>query len=104
MGSIIKVNQYTIDALLPLKLMVAVEGTAPIERIEVIGNSAVIHTYEHEGDKPNRATFRADILNTGVNLSQSSRYYYVSAIQTDEYLAWSSPIWIDFHMNERQDL
>ena len=40
----------------------------------------------------------------GVNQSQTSRYYYVRAIQTEEHLAWSSPIRIDFQMNERQDL
>ena len=106
MGSIITVNQYTMDALFPLKLMVAVEGTAPIDRIEVIGNGVVIHTYEHAytGAKPNRAAFSAEIENPGVNQSQTSRYYYVRAIQTDDHLAWSSPIWIDFQMNERQDL
>ena len=86
--------------------MVAVEGTAPIDRIEVTGNGVVNHTYEHAytGSKPNRAAFYAEIENTGVNQSQTSRYYYVRAISTDEHLAWSSPIWIDFRMNERQDL
>ena len=106
MGSIITVNQYTMDALFPLKLMVAVKGTAPIDRIKVIGNGVVIHTYEHAhtGAKPNRAAFSAEIENPGVNQSQTSRYYYVRTIQTDDHLAWSSPIWIDFQMNERQDL
>ena len=52
----------------------------------------------------NDAAFCAGIENTGVNQSQTSRYYYVRAIQTDDHLAWSSPIWIDFKMNERQDI
>ena len=81
--------------------MVAVEGTAPIDRIKVTGNGVVIHTYEHAnvGSKPNRAAFGAEIENTGVNQSQTSRYYYVRAIQTDEHLAWSIPIWIDLRID-----
>lgn len=42
--------------------------------------------------------------NTGVNQSKTSRYRHIRAIQTDDHLAWSSPIWIEFQMNERQDL
>ena len=86
--------------------MVAVEGTAPIDRIEVIGNGVVNHTYEHAhtGAKSNRAVFCAEIENIGVNQSQTSRYYYVRAIQTAEHLAWSSLFQIDFQINERRNL
>ena len=42
--------------------------------------------------------------NTGVNQSQTSRYCHIRAIHTDDHLAWSSPIWIEFRMSERQNL
>jgi hypothetical protein len=104
MGSIITVNQYTIDALFPLKIMVAAEGTAAIDRVEVVANGAVIYTYKQHMGRFTRTAFSINVENTGHNLAQTSRYYYVRVIQTDGHAAWSSPIWIDFQMNDRQDI
>ena len=103
MGSIIKVNQYSIDALFPLRLSVMAEGTANIDRVEVIANGAVIHSCNRHMGRFTRSAFLLEIPNKGANLAQTSRYYYVRVVQTDGHMAWSSPIWIDFEMAERRE-
>ena len=45
-GGIIEANEYALYALFPLGLMVSAEGTAEIERVEVVANGEVIHTHK----------------------------------------------------------
>ena len=69
------------------ELTIHVRGTAPIEEIQIIRNREVIFR-----DSPNRqnveTTFRDDSYSGG------TAYYYVRIRQTDNNMAWGSPIWI----------
>ncbi len=107
MGSAVAFNQHEIDDLFPLEIGVAVQGTAPIERVDIIENGQVIHTKT----KPRAAAelfsyrwFRAARPTDGVHpigsIANVSRFVYVRVTQTDGHLAWSSPIWLDFCYDE----
>jgi hypothetical protein len=100
MGSIIKVNQYTIDSLYPLSISIAVKGTVPLQKVELLENNCVIKTQNKWIDKDGSIFFNVTLENLSVNVSNSSRYYYIRATQKDGHMAWSSPIWVDFEMNE----
>ncbi len=107
MGSSVRFNQHEVDDLFPLEIGVAVQGTAPIERVEIIENNQVIHTKE----KPRAAAdmfayrwFRGSRPTDGVSpigsINNVSRYIYVRVTQVDGHIAWSSPIWLDFYYDE----
>jgi hypothetical protein len=69
------------------KLVVRVIGTAPIRQIDIIKNNTFIH---------NRQPLEREVNFTFVDRQPSpgESYYYVRAIQVDDQLAWSSPIWV----------
>lgn len=76
-----------------------VHGTAPLDRIEVIRNGKVIHSLEPDGED---CEFEYDDLTDLASTSLTPEgggtpfsYYYLRAIQKDEEMAWSSPIWVD---------
>lgn len=107
MGSAVAFTQHEIDDLFPLEIGVAVQGTAPIERVDIIENGQVIHTKT----KPRAAAelfsyrwFRAARPTDGVHpigsIANVSRFIYVRVTQTDGHLARSSPIWLDFRYDE----
>ena len=107
MGTAVSFNQHQIDELFPLEIGVAVQGTAPVERVEIIENNQVIHCKE----KPRAAAdmfayrwFRAARPTDGVkpigSIANVSRYIYVRVTQVDGHIAWSSPIWLDFVYDE----
>ena len=62
-------------------------GTAPLEKIEIVKNGEIIHT-RHPGELDCELIF---IDETPVT---PGTYYYIKIVQTDEEMAWSSPIWI----------
>jgi hypothetical protein len=70
-------------------LKVKVEGTGPIDRIEVIKNNTFVHT-----DRPKGSSASFEFRDNDVKPGQS--YYYVRVEQAAGQLAWSSPIWVDF--------
>lgn len=76
-----------------------VHGVGPLERIEIIRNGKVIHTVEPEGDncefEYDDLTDLASIALTPEGECNPFAYYYLRAIQKDEEMAWSSPIWVD---------
>lgn len=71
-----------------LAIQASAAGTAPIEKIEIIKNGAVLHTrpggkYDIEFDIDDNAP------------ANGSAYYYLRVTQEDGNRAWSSPIWVD---------
>lgn len=76
-----------------------VSGTAPVKTIEVIRNGDVIHTF-----KPNVNNFDftyddlVDLKEVVIKTKESNPFvfYYVRVTQTNDHVAWSSPIWVDF--------
>jgi hypothetical protein len=65
------------------ELAVAVTGTAPIAKIDVVKNGKFVYST----DKSN-FTFRDE------GYAGEECYYYVRVIQTDKNMAWASPIWV----------
>jgi hypothetical protein len=70
-------------------LRIAVVGTAPLDRVEVLKDSAVVETI-----RPGKAEYQGSW--TDPQPSAGTHYYYVRVQQTDEELAWASPLWIDY--------
>ncbi|MEO7650486.1 MAG: hypothetical protein ABIZ80_08445, partial [Bryobacteraceae bacterium] len=68
-------------------LKVKVEGTGPIDRIEVIKNNKFVHTV-----RPNGSSAAFEFRDASVTPGES--YYYVRVEQAAGQLAWSSPIWV----------
>lgn len=105
MGSILTVNQYTVDKLFPLEIAASVLCPGPADRLELVCNGEVIHTAAaRENAAAIRLSVSADKLASpggstnalNQHLTNFSRYYYVRVGQDDGGMAWSSPIWIDF--------
>jgi hypothetical protein len=71
------------------KLLVKVQGTAPIKEIQVIKNNTYIHKVT-PGGKDASFEYVDRAIGGGEN------YYYVRVEQTDGNLAWSSPIWVTY--------
>ena len=71
---------FTIDA----------EGTAPITRVELIGNGEVVQTWPGTG---NRIVVNERLSRVP---ERPDNYYYVRLLQADGNLAWSSPIWVSY--------
>lgn len=78
-------------------LQVTTAGTAPIDRIDVIRNGALVHS--HAGDGEDAAFEWADgedfddVALTGFD-GDAFIYYYVRVVQADTEVAWSSPVWV----------
>ena len=69
------------------QLSVRILGTAPIRQIDIIKDNTFIHT---------RHPLKQDVEFTYADTEAGSgeSYYYVRAIQADNEIAWSSPIWV----------
>jgi len=70
-------------------LKVRVEGTGPIEKIEVIKNNTFVHTV-----RPKAAKSVFEYRDNDIKPGES--YYYVRVEQAAGQLAWSSPIWVEY--------
>lgn len=121
MGSVLSGNQYSFRSFYPLHITAAVKGTAPIAKIEVISNGAVVHThtqtcasdlwvrgfegeftttFSHVIEAPGAyCPFEGDAARTN-QLADVSRYYYLRVEQVDRHAAWSSPIYLRFEPTE----
>ncbi|MCP5116016.1 MAG: hypothetical protein GY953_34745, partial [bacterium] len=69
-------------------LEVAIRGTAPIARADIVRDGRFVYTLE---DKP--ANYHFDYADN--NPPSTSSYYYVRVEQTDGAIAWGSPIWVE---------
>lgn len=70
------------------RLEVRVEGTALVEKVEVVKNNKFV--YANKPKKSSSVTFSWE--DTDSKPGQS--YYYVRVLQADGQMAWSSPMWI----------
>jgi hypothetical protein len=66
---------------------VKVQGTAPIESVEIIKDGKFIYKTE-----PKSATAEFDYAETSAGSGES--WYYVRVMQVDRNMAWSSPMWV----------
>ena len=69
------------------EFQVEVLGTAPIERLELIGNGRILLA-RRPGGAADRFSYRDR------NVPPGGRYYYLRIVQVNGQLAWSSPIWV----------
>src|ERR1051325_10069418 len=67
------------------RLTVRVIGTQPIRQVDIICNNKFVFTAE---------PMERDVNLSFTNTEPGERYYYVRAIQVDDQMAWSSPIWV----------
>ncbi|HLJ12897.1 MAG TPA: DUF3604 domain-containing protein [Bryobacteraceae bacterium] len=66
---------------------VEIQGTAPLVRLEMIGDNKVLLAREVNGASE-KFTWRDNGSHTGAH------YYYIRVVQANRQIAWSSPIWI----------
>lgn len=69
------------------EINVAVTGTAPLARIDIIKNGTFAYTVE---PKTREAKFQF----RDQNFDGKESHYYVRVIQQDKQMAWASPIWV----------
>ena len=69
---------------LPVKI--SVRAPMPIKTIEVCRNNAFVYTHQPKGRE-------ADVVFIDRAPLGGRSYYYVRVIQTDDEIAWSSPVW-----------
>lgn len=107
MGSVIPFNQHQVRDLFPLEIGVAVQGTFPIEKVEIEENGVTVLTKTKPRARLDQVAFlwRRDAGPTeGGRLIQGannvSRFVYVRVTQRDGHMAWTSPIWLDFYYDE----
>jgi hypothetical protein len=72
------------------RLEVRVNGTAPLERVEVVSQGVVVHRFAVEGPD-----LRAEWVDERRTRPRHDFYYYLRVRQEDGHCAWSSPIWGD---------
>ncbi len=63
-------------------------GTNPIAKIDVLKDSQVVHTF-----KPQAQQFQGKWTDPTPQDNQT-HYYYIRVLQTDNEIAWASPIWV----------
>jgi len=69
---------------------VSVDGTAPIDHVDIIRNGEKVETFVNPGPGPQmKFDFR------GQGPFEPRQYYYVHVVQKDGEQAWSSPIWVE---------
>jgi len=82
MGSIIEVPGE------PLSLFVRIDGTAPIERVDVIRSGGVVASSPGDG--------RYELaLTTDLEDLEAGEYVYARVVQEDGGAAWSSPVFVE---------
>ncbi len=74
------------------QIVINVSGQHPLEKVEILRNSKVIHQFDIDDDALNFAQTFSD---RKYQDEEDVLYYYVRATQKNRELAWSSPVWID---------
>ncbi len=73
---------------------VHVEAAAPIRSVEIIGRSQVLHAEGSEKEPLRKRTHKIRWSDPDWDKQGKEQWYYVRVIQTDDEIAWSSPIWV----------
>src|SRR5204862_6443283 len=71
----------------PPRLDIRIEGTAPVEQVDVVRNNKIVFT-----NKPGKASVQLRYQDSDPASGES--YYDVRAQQSDGQMAWSSPMWM----------
>lgn len=76
-------------------------GTTKIKKVEILRNGTVVKTFTPNEDKLEFEFDESDPLEDHVLKSTVDGclfvYYYMRAIQEDNHVAWTSPIWIELY-------
>ncbi len=75
-------------------LEIYVRGAAPIRSIEILGRSKVLHAEGSLKAPLDKAEHRIRWTDPEWARQTKEQWYYVRVIQTDDEMAWSSPVWI----------
>ncbi len=74
------------------KIEINVIGQYPLEKVEILRNSKVIHKFDIDEDT---LDFRQTFSDPNYKDEKEVLYYYVRATQKNKALAWSSPVWVE---------
>lgn len=74
------------------ELTINVLGQYPLEKVDILRNSKVIHTI-HIDD--NTLEFELSYSDLNYKDEEEVLYYYARATQKNKAMAWSSPIWVE---------
>ena len=85
MGTTSKANEVP-------EMAINVLGQYPLEKVEILRNSKVIHIF-HVDD--NTLEFEQNYSDPDYKEEEEVLYYYVRATQKNKALVWSSPIWVE---------
>jgi hypothetical protein len=82
-------------------LQVHIEGTAPIERVELIRDNEVVYSADRHALRPAQGVppgaVVVDLEFSDLNATAATHFYYVRLQQVNYQTAWSSPMWITKH-------
>jgi hypothetical protein len=92
----LRVNEATMGSIsrstgIP-ELRIEVQGQYPLEKVEILRNSEVIHTFDIYD---NTLEFEKVFRDPEYKEESEVLYYYLRATQKNKALAWSSPVWVD---------
>lgn len=79
----------------------AAHGTAPIDRVDIVRSGRVVQTFPGEGRLDMEFEWEDTEPLAGICLPPAKycdhpfAYYYVRVVQTDNEVAWASPVWVD---------
>jgi hypothetical protein len=77
----------------PPEIEIKTQGQSEIERVELLRNSRVIYTWKPDNGEE---TFSVKYIDEYYSKEEEVLYYYVRVRQTDEHLAWSSPVFLKY--------
>jgi hypothetical protein len=81
----------TVEKGIP-KMEINVIGQYPLEKVEILRNSKVIHKFDIDADT---LDFSQTFSDSNYKDEKEVLYYYIRATQKNKALAWSSPVWVE---------
>ncbi len=78
----------------PREIAIAVAGTAPIERVDLIHNGATLTSFEGGGKWELGVEYEHDEPIAHLPAAPGLGYYYARVFQEGGGMAWSSPTWV----------
>jgi hypothetical protein len=85
MGSVTRSNKIP-------ELVINVSGQYPLEKVEILRNSVVIQKFDIEDSI---LEFQENYSDDNYKEETEVLYYYVRAVQKNNAIAWSSPVWVE---------
>ncbi len=73
---------------------VHVRGAAPIRSVEILGRSKVLHSVGSAKEPINQKEWKTRWVDPDWAQQDKEQWYYVRVIQSDDEMAWSSPVWV----------